>query len=204
MIESNGSDIDIYGYLQKKTSKGIYVNRYFTTSCHLLKYWHDKQSFDNMESPSEEFDIREIRQIEKPGGRQINLIFMNDKFRLDLKALSDEQFAEWSEVIPAKRSLYSVDELLVDLRSDRISLRTKTFQSLLFLKDREQNRFVLDKLDEIFNTASAEARVRREFRSDPVALLRAAGLALDELLKTCKECNIEMSSRNPKIVVHCR
>ncbi len=61
---------------------------------------------------------------------------MNDKFKLDVKTISPEQCREWIAIIKAKKNLHSVDKLAENISVN--DFRTKTFASLLFLKDAEQ------------------------------------------------------------------
>lgn len=56
--------------------------------------------------------------------------FSNDKFKLDLRAISEEQCEEWSDFLKAKAALYSMDNLLSSI-DDGLTFRTRTFESLL-------------------------------------------------------------------------
>jgi hypothetical protein len=199
----DNSEFEISGYLQKKTTKGFYVNRYFSTFGHTLRYWQDQVAFENTDKSSEVYDICDIKNIEKTNNRQFNLYFLNERFKLELKAASDEQCKEWTEVLMAKRSMYSVDELLMTLDTNRMSFKTKTFRSLLVLKEKDQNKFILDRLDDIFTAPSREMQSGKNV-IESSALIKAARVTIEELLTNCEECMLEMAQRNPQVTVHCR
>ena len=143
-------DVEVSGYLQKKTSKGLYSSRFFSTQGRYLKYWPDKTKFDVGTDASETFDLCEVKHFEKQGNKSFCIYFMNDKFKLELRAASDQNCTEWHELLLAKRSLHSVSELLADLNNASITFKTKMFQDLMVLKERDQNKWVLDRLDEMF------------------------------------------------------
>ena len=73
--------------------------------------------------------------MESISNRQFTLFFMNDKFKLDLKAVSPEQCREWIAILQAQRQLYNVDKLMSVEVSE---FKTKTFMSLLKLPEVEQ------------------------------------------------------------------
>jgi hypothetical protein len=130
---------------------------------------------------------------------------MNNKFKLELKAMSDEQLNEWVEFLLAKKSLYSVDELLVDLSKQRVSFKTKTFQSIMILRDKDQNRYILDQMDEYFKIANDESLSgRNKKKIDALCLIQSARKAVIEFKSTCLECVQELEGRNPKVIAHCR
>lgn len=62
---------------------------------------------------------------------------MNEKFKLDLKAISNEQCQEWVEFIRAKKNLHSPNSLL-DLDNSDSTFKTKTFGALIKLPLTEQ------------------------------------------------------------------
>lgn len=200
---ADNTEFEIAGYLQKKTTKGFYVNRYFSTFGHTLRYWQDKQSFDNAEKSSEIYDICDIKTIDKTGSRTFTLLFSNERFKLELKTGNDEQCREWTEALLAKRSMYSIDELLVELDTTKVNFKTETFKHLLKLKEKDQNKFILDRLDDIFVAPARELQANIT-GADSSALIRAARTCIEELITNCEECMLEMSQRNPKITVHCR
>ncbi len=108
-------------------------------------------------------------------------------------------------VLQAKKSLYSVDELLVDLTKDRISFKTKTFQSLMVLREKDQNRFINDRIDEYFKIAVDETQTKRNQRKPKShTIIQSARRAVLDFKTTCKECFDEMDCRNPKVIAHCR
>lgn len=200
---ADNSEFEIAGYLQKKTTKGFYVNRYFSTFGHTLRYWQDKAQFDNSEKSSEIYDICDIKTIDKTGSRTFTLLFSNERFKLELKTGNDEQCREWTEALLAKRSMYSIDELLVELDMTKVNFKTETFKHLLKLKEKDQNKFILDRLDDIFVGPAKELQTNIT-GADSSALIRAARTSIEELITNCEECMLEMSQRNPKITVHCR
>lgn len=197
------TDFEVSGYLQKKTSKGLFMHRYFATKSHYLHYWTDKKSYENEEKPSETFDLCEITNMSRINSKQFILCFMSDKFKLELKAPSSELCVEWKEILAAKRALYSVNDLMTNLEIDHASFVTKTFQSLMILKERDQNEYIMERLDDIFLAAEDEAKSKM-LRSDSFALVNAATVCFQELILTCEECNLEISQRNPRITAHCR
>ena len=131
---------------------------------------------------------------------------MNSKFKLELRALSDEQFAQWSGMLIAKRNLYSIDDLLSDINAQRLSFKTTTFQYLMLLKENDQNKYILDKIDATFNIPINQylSNSLRGKIVDSCALLNAAHLIIKELKNVCREYILEIESRNPKIVAHTR
>lgn len=119
--------------------------------------------------------------------------------------MSDEQLTEWVEFLLAKKSLYSIDELLVDLSKQRISFKTKTFQSLMILREKDQNRFILDRLEEYFKVAADESLSgRNRLKPNSHSIIQSARKAILEFKATCKECFLEINCRNPKVIAHCR
>lgn len=197
-------DIEKSGYLLKKTSKGLWVNRYFVTERNILSYWHDQNSFEQHDNPSEKYDIAEIKNVERTSNRGLVVNFLNSsKFKLEIRALMDNERNEWASILEGKAKLYSVDELLSDLRQHHISFRTRTFETLMFLHEKDQNKWILDRLDEIFEISADDSK-SAQLRSNSSRLLSAACKALDEYIIACDDCKLEMSSREPKIVAHTR
>lgn len=189
------------GYLQRKTTKGLWANRYFATQAQHLKYWHSKAESINKE-PTETYLISEIKTVEVTGPRSFVLNFLNSsKFRLELSAPGEHERMEWVTLLEAKRRLYSVDELLADLRADRVSFRTKTFRTLMILPEKDQNKWILDRLDELFEIDQASERTDR-LRADSCRLLHAAIRSLDEFLAVCRDCEDEISGRAPQVIAH--
>ena len=189
------------GYISKKNRKGYYNSRYFQTKNEKISYWIDRASFDRKELPST-FEIRDIKAIEKSSsGRSLCLIF-GDKFRIDLKCDIDE-CTSWCEVLTAKKSFYSIKELLTDLKDEKTNFMTMTFSALMVIPIKEQNDWIVGQLDDIFEAAADDAQTTM-LRSDPMWVLRAARAVVEELASTCQECSMEMDSRNPKLSAHCR
>lgn len=200
----NVNDIDKSGYLQKKTSKGIWVNRYFVTDRNYFRYWHTQAQYEKGEEAAESFDLSEVKVIETVSAKVFVLSFMAaGKFKVEISAGNDQERNEWIGILEGKRRLYSVDELLADIRADRISFRTKSFQILMMLHEREQNKWILDRIDEGFHI-SADENQAAKLRSDSSALLQAAIRVIDEFVLVCKDCEEEVSTRSPKIIAHSR
>lgn len=201
MNNAKCEQVEKEGYISKKNRKGYYNSRYFLTKNEMIYYWMDKASFDKRESPSM-FEIKDIKSIEKSsGGRALSLIF-GDKFRIDLKFDIDE-CASWYEILTAKKSFYSIKELLIDLKDDKVNFATETFSALMVIPIKEQNDWILDQLDDVFEAAADDAQTSM-LRSDPMWVIRAARAVVEEFLSTCEECSLEMDSRNPKLSAHCR
>lgn len=189
------------GYLSKKNRKGFYNSRFFQTSNDKISYWIDKASFEKGESPST-FEIKDIKEIKRSShGRALVLIF-GDKFRIDLKCDFDE-CTTWYEVLTAKKAFYSVKELLIDLKDEKVNFVTKTFSSLMVIPISEQNDWIIDHLNDTFEAAADDAQTTM-LRSDPMWVIKAARAVIEEFISTCEECSLELESRNPKLSAHCR
>lgn len=198
------NDVERLGYLQKKTSKGLWAARFFATNNRHLRYWHDREQYDKQMPACEEFDLAEISSIDKVDQKICRIKFLkNTKFQLTIKAETESELMEWMEIIRAKIKLYSVDELLADLAGDRVSFRTRTFQVLLLLSEKEQNKWILNRLDEAFESAHDDHHVMT-LRSNPADLMKAACRAFDEFIDICIDCRQEMTSRSPRIIAHSR
>ena len=170
---------------------------------HTLKYYPDSTSYEKKPHEcSGEYDICDIKSIEKGNNKTFTLNFLNGKFKLELKSISDEVCNEWCEVLLAKKSLYSIDELLLDLNQQNIVFQTTTFQSLLILKEKEQNKWILDRLDESFQIIQRNSLELKEQIS--LALIKAAKTSIEEFIVICNECLIELNGRNPRVCAHCR
>jgi hypothetical protein len=166
-------EIELYGVLQKRNKNGFYQNRYLRTKGCYLQYWtsYEKYRQNNEELPSASYNIKEIQLIEmqQDGSHNFVIQFMNKKFKLELKGISDENCIEWIEFLNAKRSLYSTNSLLDpnlhrsgaawgggaegegDGGSSLItSLKTNTFVTLLKLTSEEQNNYINDLMNDIF------------------------------------------------------
>eukprot|EP00981_Chlorochromonas_danica_P012823 scaffold5444_cov181-Ochromonas_danica.AAC.4 len=177
LTELDHHDINKSGYLQKKTSKGLWVPRFFTTDSRYLRYWHDRDQYDKQAQACEEFDLGEVSAIDKTENKVCKIRFLkNTKFQLLLKAETEGELLEWMEIIRAKIRLYSIDELLADLVGQKVSFRTNTFQTMLLLSEKEQNRWILNRLDEAFECRGDDEYVRKQ----------------------------EMTSRSPRILAHCK
>lgn len=202
--DSAANDLDKTGYLQKKTTKGMWVNRFFVTDRNYLSYWHTRAQYDNKEDPAETFDLSEVKSIETQGSKVFVVSFQAaGKFKVELSAGNDQERREWMGIMEGKRRLYSVDELLADLRAERISFRTRSFQVLMMLQERDQNKWILDRIDEGFHISSDESQAAK-LRGDSSALLQAAIRVVDEFILVCRDGEAEMASRSPKIMAHSR
>lgn len=198
------NDIEKQGYLLKKTSKGLWVNRFFKTDHNYLSYWTDMKEHDKNDPPSEKYDVAEIKLIEKVGTRGLLLSFMdNTKFKIEVKTALETERNEWETILDAKKKLYSVRELLKEINMDRLSFKTKLFGRLMVLSEREQNMWILDHIDEAFHTLSEDNRLD-QLRKDPSSLLKTSCRALDEFAEVCEDCELELTSKEPKINAHVR
>lgn len=204
LTELNHHDINKSGYLQKKTSKGLWVPRFFATDSRYLRYWHDRDQYDKQTQACEEFDLGEVSAVDKIENKVCKIRFLkNTKFQLLLKSETEGELLEWMEIIRAKIRLYSIDELLADLVGQKVSFRTNTFQTMLLLSEKEQNRWILNRLDEAFECRGDDEYVRK-LRSNPTHLLRATCRAFQEFMDVCLDCKQEMTSRSPRILAHCK
>lgn len=190
------------GYLSKKNRKGYYNSRYFQTLNEGISYWIDKASFDRHDEASSTFEIKDIKAIEKStSGRVLSLIF-GDKFRIDLKCEVDE-CKIWFEILTAKKAFYSVKELLTDLDNGRTRFVTRTFSALMVIPVTEQNEWIIDHLNDTFESAANDAQMTM-LRSNPMWVIKASRMVVEEFISTSDECALEMESRNPKLSAHCR
>ena len=190
------------GYLSKKNRKGYYNSRYFQTANERISYWVDRASFDRREIPTSSFEIKDINTIELSSNNKTLSLIFGDKFRIDLKSETDDS-RTWFELLTAKKSFYSVKELLVDFKNERMQLRTKTFSSLLVIPVKEQNEWIMEHLNDTFDAAANHAQISM-LRSNPLWIMKASRAIVEEFIMTCDECSLEMELRNPKVAAHCR
>jgi hypothetical protein len=210
MISTNDYDNDednqqeMEGILQKKNRIGHYQNRYFKTHLNKLVYYTGgKISSDNNENPTSIFDISEMSEITRKGSRLIQLQFYSgDKFKLDLQSSSATLCNEWVQFLLAKRSLYSTSELLEELDSST-TFKTNTFGTLMLLHERDRNNYILSNLNENFESAADELSVNTR-RNDPLVVITGARKCIEEFVRVCEECHLEINSRNPKLIAHCK
>jgi hypothetical protein len=135
-------ELELHGVLQKKNRKGFYQNRYLRTCGTYLQYWTSSEDYTlNRETPSTSYDLREIKVIESTGDCCFYIQFMNEKFRIELRAISEEQCEEWIEFLKAKKALHSTNSLLVD-KNIGDTFKTNTFRTLLKLSPVDQVIFV--------------------------------------------------------------
>lgn len=202
-------ELEFEGYLQRRDRLGWFRTRFFQTRGHTLQYFtHGKESMERGDPPTAIFDIREITDIKKGSGlyqdRTMLILFATgDKFRLELRAVSEESMMEWQEILLAKRALYSKTELLEALDASKTTFKTSTFASLLVLCEKDQTAYLVSHIDELFEAAADDARTFLR-RNDPVIIISAARKCVDELLRYCDDCLLEISGRNPQVVTHCR
>ena len=136
-------EIELHGVLQKKNRKGFYQNRYLRTYGSYLHYWSSSEEYQEKKlEPSSSYDIREIKVIEILGEGYFYIQFMNEKFRLELRAINEEQCQEWVHFLNAKKTLHSSNSLLNDTNIGN-SFKTSTFNTLLKLSTIEQVPFFL-------------------------------------------------------------
>lgn len=75
----------------------------------------------------------------------------------------------------------------------------------MVLRDKDQNRFILDRMDEYFKVRVDETQSNRNRKKPQTySIIQSARNVISELKATCQECAEEMNCRNPKIVAHCR
>jgi hypothetical protein len=194
-------EVELSGFLQKKNSKGFYQYRYFKTQRHMLHYWTtDKEASESETPASSSFDMTEIKSIEKNLNKRIfTLYFMNDKFKLELKTLSDESFLEWTELIVAKRALYSVSQLLTDLNAEKgLQFQSPLFKTLLLMKEKDRVDWIVSKFDEVFSNESSKSN------DNEIAALRGCLVCIEDMIQLCALCQTELAQGDPKINAHCK
>lgn len=123
------SETELHGKLQKRNRNGIYQPRYFQTQGSLLKYWTNENE-KNLSAGSV-FDVREFRSAQNVGDNCLCIQMLNEKFKLELKAVSNEQCNEWADFLRAKMALYSVDNLKSSIDAETLAFKTRTFEGLL-------------------------------------------------------------------------
>ena len=126
---------------------------------------------------------------------------MNAKFKLELRASYPDQCREWVAMLEAKRSLHNVDRLAQNL--DVSACKTRTFQSLLFIKELEQDQWMNNNMNDIFENMHKESHLKG-LKDDCLYTIIAARICLEEFISVCEECSIEYQSRNPAIIANCR
>jgi hypothetical protein len=130
------SETELYGKLTKRNRNGIFQARYFQTQGPLLKYWANENE-KNIATGSV-FDVREFRSVQNVGEHCICIQMTNDKFKLEIKAISNEQCNEWTDFLRAKMSLYSVDNLKSSIDTEAVAFKTRTFEGLLRIPVHDQ------------------------------------------------------------------
>ncbi len=82
--------------------------------------------------------------------------------------------------------------------------KTKTFRSLLLIKENEQDRWMHDNINDIFENMHKEAKLKGIRDIDAQYTIMAARICLEEFIKVCEECMLEYQNRNPSIIANCR
>jgi hypothetical protein len=181
-------EIELFGVLQKRNKNGFYQNRYLRTKGCFLQYWtsYEKYLQYNEELPSASYNIKEIQLIElqQDGSHHFVIQFQNKKFKLELKGISDENCIEWIDFLNAKRALYSTNSLLDSSIHHTAgtwggptgtgggdggsppgwitSLKTNTFVTLLKLTAEEQNNYINDLMNDIFEMTYDDNRHQQQ------------------------------------------
>lgn len=205
-MDPTSDDLERAAVCSKKSSKGpFWQSRFFRTRMNHLQYWSNKEAFTKDPwMPSSDFDICDFKVIEYEVGRYLHLT-KGDKYGLHLQFGTEIECREWYETLLAKRALYSVQELMVDLRGANKCV-TQTFAHMLVLGETEQSRWISEHIEEQFAVASRTncGGGGGERKSDEIVSISAARRCLEEFLHTCQDCATEMRQRNPKIMAHCR
>ena len=151
------AELEYKGYLQKKNSKGYFQQRYFETDGSALKYWTDFDMHEKGLECSSSYDVKDISSIERMQNRVIILQFSSKKFTVELRAPTEEQQILLFEILNAKRALFCVSELLLELDSG-VEFQTVSFSTLMKLNERDQCTWIISRLDDYFESAADEAR----------------------------------------------
>ena len=132
-------EIELHGKLLKRNRNGIFQARYFQTKGPSLKYWTNEQEKNT--TPRSVFDVREFRSVQNVGENCICIQMSNEKFKVEMKAISNEQCNEWADFLQAKMSLYSVDNLKTSIDTEAVACKTRTFEGLLRIPVHDQVDF---------------------------------------------------------------
>lgn len=213
-MDPSGDDLERATIVNKKSSKGpFWQSRFFRTRMNHLQYWSNKEAFTKDPwTPSSDFDICDFKVIEYKVGRFLNLM-KDEKYGLHLQFSTEVECREWYETLLAKKALYSVQELVVDMRGANKCV-TQTFAHMLILGETEQSRWISERIEEQFSVASKAncgasggnggGAGGRCSKSDDIVSISAARRCLEDFLHTCQDCATEMLQRNPKIMANCR
>lgn len=204
------NDIDWKGYMLKKTSKGIWVNRYFLASSSYLYYWKDIKQYNLKMQPAQRYNISHFKEILKPSPRLLTIIFSNNtKHKIELKLQIENERDDWVTILEAKRKLYSPIELLNELNLKKIEFKTKFFQTILQLSEEEQVNWIFDQLNrpyidnQLSNTTSKSHNAKYKSAKNHLDLLHASIIVMDDFSAICYDCMEECSNtREPKILAH--
>jgi hypothetical protein len=206
--------LEYSGVLQKKNKKGFYQNRFIRTSGCYIQYWTSSEKYAaEEEHPSSSYDIKEIKLIESRGDGYFFIQFMNEKFKLELRAISEDQCQEWIHFLNSKRSLHSTNSLLNDSVVNN-SFKTSTFAALLRLTAEEQDHWINDFMNDSFEMVTEPSSISsplslpsfsgNKIHSEVKAVLTACKECLEDFTVTCEECALEMTARIPQIIAQCR
>ena len=210
-MDPGGDDMERSVVASKKSSKGpFWQNRYFRTKMNHLQYWNSKEAHTrDPYTPSSDFDICDFRTIDYKVGRYLDLM-KDDKFGLHLQFSTEGEAKEWYNTLLAKKNMYSVHQLMMDMQGGVNKCATQTFAQLLRLNEVEQSRWISERIEEQFSMAqklsnvSVPAANANNSHSDEMVAISAARRCLEEFIHTCEDCATEMRQRNPKINAHCR
>ncbi len=202
------------GYISKKNTIGFYQSRFFVTNGRRLSYWTDETAYlderallasekdpSRVVSMATVYDIVAMRVVEMGPERTLHIRFSNDKFKLDLQFRSETERSEWTSLILAKKNLHSIQELRRAVAEQHVVILTPTFQNLLRLEEEDQDTWMIERIEDIFEVAEGS---EMEGQGPCIASLRRARSAIDELLLLCQDCELELGSRNPRVGVHCK
>ena len=113
------------------------IKRFFATKGQYFSYWSNETEYIKGLEPQGVYNTQEMKSITSSEKRLMYIQFNSVKFKLELKALTDESCNQWVELLKCKKELYSVNELLLELDSG-VTFQTEAFASLMRLKEDEQ------------------------------------------------------------------
>ena len=99
------------------------------------------------------------------------------------------------------------------IAEQHVVILTPTFQNLLRLEEDDQDTWMVERIEDLFEEAecisiSASTGTGTDvgsYGSNPIISgLRRSRSAIDELLLLCEDCELELGSRNPRVGVHCK
>jgi hypothetical protein len=154
---------ELQAYISKKNTRGYFQSRYFVTQGRKLSYYNDENIYTeeqkliyadkDFNSTATEYDIVAMRVIELAPDRILHIKFSNNKFKLDLQFKNETERNEWTTLLLAKKNLHNVQELVREVRSSEAVILTPTFQNLLILEENDQDSWIEQRIDDIFEAA---------------------------------------------------